>query len=265
MDAKTSVRGLFYPNRAIDARIAVGLVGFWVALFLLLWVISPWESIPGPGEVWVALGNLWWTMGLGPELFTTMKLIFHALFFTVVISMTLSYATVISFFRPLVVGLSKLRFLGLTGLVFPFTLATGGGYALKVALLTFGMSSFFITSMAQIIIEIPREQFDHMRVLGASETRIVYEVVIRGTLDRALDVLRQNVAIGWSMITMVEGISRSEGGLGALILNENKHFRLGEVYAMLIVILILGLLMDYLMGILTRILCPHAELERVRR
>ncbi|MFO0722510.1 MAG: nitrate ABC transporter permease [Myxococcota bacterium] len=265
MSLRTTATALFWPNRSVDARMALGIVAFWVGAALLLWVTSPFESLPGPAEVWVALGNLWWTMGMGPELFTTMKLIGTALLLTVLISMTLSYATVMAFFRPLVVGLSKLRFLGLTGLVFPFTLLTGGGYSLKVALLTFGMASFFITSMAQIIIEIPREQFDHMRVLGASETRIVYEVVIRGTLDRALDVLRQNVAIGWSMITMVEGISRAEGGLGALILNENKHFRLGEVYAMLIVILLLGLLMDYLMGALTRLLCPHAELERVSR
>ena len=73
-----------------------------------------------------------------------------------------------------------------------------------------------------------------MRVLGASELRILWEVVVRGTLDKALDVLRQNVAMGWAMITMVEGISRAEGGIGALILNQNKHFLLAEVYAILL-------------------------------
>jgi ABC-type nitrate/sulfonate/bicarbonate transport system permease component len=65
-----------------------------------------------------------------------------------------------------------------------------------------------------------------MRVLGASEGRIFWEVVVRGTLDKALDTLRQNLAMGWAMITMVEGISRAEGGVGALILNQNKHFHL---------------------------------------
>ena len=88
-----------------------------------------------------------------------------------------------------------------------------------------------------------------MRVLGASELRIFWEVVVRGTLDRALDITRQNLAIGWAMITMVEGISRAEGGIGALILNQNKHFHLAEVYAILIVILVVGLLLDYVMGV----------------
>jgi NitT/TauT family transport system permease protein len=262
---RLSLAAVFLPNRAIDAVTGLLITGFWVLVGLLLWVGSPFESLPTPGEVYAALGELWWHEGLGPELFSTIGLILHALLLTVLISMVLAYLTVIAFFRPLVLGLSKLRFLGLTGLVFPFTLITGGGYPLKVALLTFGMASFFITSMAQVVIEIPREEFDHMRVLGASEGRIVYEVVVRGTLDRALDVLRQNLAMGWTMITMVEGISRAEGGIGALILNQNKHFRLAEVYAMLFVILFLGLLLDYGMGALSRLLCPYAELGRVER
>lgn len=256
---------VFLPNRAIDRLTMLALVAFWVAIAFILWLSSPWASLPGPREVWKALGSLWWTYGMGPELFTTLKLIGHALLLTVLISMTLSYVTVIGFFRPLVEVVSKLRFLGLTGLVVPFTLATGGGYHLKVALLTFGMTTFFVTNMAQAVLEIPREQFDHMKVLGAGELRILWEVVIRGTLDRAFDVTRQNLAIGWAMITMVEGISRAEGGLGALILNENKHFKLAEVYAVLLVILVVGLILDYAMGVLTRVICPYAVLDRVKR
>jgi NitT/TauT family transport system permease protein len=164
-----------------------------------------------------------------------------------------------------VAAVSKLRFLGLTGLVIPFTLITGGGYELKVWLLTFGMTTYFVTAMAQVVLDIPREQYDHMRALGAGELRTLWETVILGTADKALDVLRQNLAIGWTMITMVEGISRAEGGLGAMILNQNKHFRLAEVYAIMILILVVGLLLDYLMGVLARVACPYAQLERVRR
>jgi NitT/TauT family transport system permease protein len=255
----------FRPNRALDAKTSGIVVVGWVLAALGVWFASPFKSLPTPVEIWRAVGELWWERGLGPETFTTMKLIGHATLLTIVISMLLSYATVVPVFRPLVEGVSKLRFLGLTGLVFPFTLLTGGGYSLKVWLLTFGMSTFFVTSMARIVVEIPRAQFDYLRVLGASEARIVWEGVVRGTLDRALDVLRQNIAMGWAMITMVEGISRAEGGMGALILNENKHFLLAEVYAILIVILILGLVMDYGMGVLTNILCPYANLGRMKR
>ena len=255
----------FLPNRAIDRTTGLILVVAWVAVAALVWLTSPWESLPGPGEVWEAFGRLWWREGMGPELFTTLKLIAHALLVTVVLSMALSYLTVIAAARPLVEAVSKLRFLGLTGLVFPFTLLTGGGYTLKVVLLTFGMMTFFVTAMAQVVMDIPRAEFDYLRVLGASEARILWEIVIRGTLDKALDITRQNLAIGWAMITMVEGISRAEGGIGALILNQNKHFHLAEVYAILIAILVMGLVLDYLMGLVVRIACPYVVHERVKR
>ena len=255
----------FLPNRSIDSQTAVFLVIAWGAAGLAAWVVSPWETLPSPPEVWAAFGTLWWSQGMGPELLTTFKLILHALGLTILISMALSYATVIAAFRPVVVAASKLRFLGITGLLPLFILLTGGGYDLKVALLTFGMTSFFVTSMAQVVIEIPREQFDHMRVLGASELRILWEVVILGTLDKALDVVRQNLAMGWAMITMVEGISRAEGGIGALILNQNKYFKLPEVYAILFVILLLGLVIDYAIGVFTVLVCPYSRLERVSR
>ncbi len=260
-----SLRNALLPNRAIDRTVALGLVAAWIGSAVLVWVLSPFASLPGPGDVWRGLGHLWWQEGMGPELYTTLHLIFHSLLLTIAISMTLSYLSVIAALRPLVQAISKLRFLGLTGLVFPFTLLTGGGYALKVTLLTFGMTTFFVTGMFQAVADIPREQFDHLRVMGASERRILWEVVVRGTLDKAFDVVRQNLAIGWAMITMVEGISRSEGGIGALLLNQNKHFKLDEVYALLLSILVVGLVLDYAMGALTRIVCPYAHLEKVQR
>lgn len=265
MAVPAAVKNAFLPNRPVDRTMALALVAFWVVVGFLLWLAVPFATLPKPGEVWSALGSLWWEHGLGPELFTTLGLIADALLRTVIISLVLSYATVIAFFRPVVEAVSKLRFLGLTGLVVPFTLFFGGGHDLKVAMLTFGMTTFFVTGMAQVVMEIPREQFDHMRVLGASEVRILWEVVIRGTFDKALEIMRQNLAIGWALITMVEGISRAEGGLGALILNQNKHFRLAEVYAILLVILVVGLVLDYVIGLLSRMICPYAELDRVRR
>jgi NitT/TauT family transport system permease protein len=260
----SELRNAFLPNRVVRPSTS-GMIGLaWAVAFFGLWAVAPFESLPKPLECLQALKVLWWQRGMGPELFSTLKLIGHATLITVLLSLGLAYASVIPVLKPLVSGIAKLRFLGLTGLVFPFTLVTGGGYSLKVWLLVFGMSTFFVTSMAQVVADIPRVRFEHMRVLGASDLRIVWEVVVRGTMDQALDIGRQNVAMGWSMITMVEGISRAEGGLGAMLLNQNKHFLLPEVYAILIVILLVGLLIDYGMGVLTNLLCPWARLDKVR-
>jgi len=49
------------------------------------------------------------------------------------------------------------------------------------------------------------------------------------------------------------------------MLNQNKHFKLGAVFAILFLILIVGLLLDYGVGVLTRVVCPYANLDRMRR
>jgi NitT/TauT family transport system permease protein len=150
------------------------------------------------------------------------------------------------------------------GLSFVFTLLVGGGHALKLVVLVFGMSVFTVTSLASLVANIPQARFDHARTLRMSEWQVVWEVVVRGTLDQALEAIRQNAAMGWTMLTLVEGLVRSEGGVGALLLNQNKHFHLAEVFAIQLSLLGLGLLQDWVLGSIRRGLCPWAELK-VRR
>ena len=255
----------FLPNRAVSQTALQMLIAGQVLLFLSLWWRSPWVVLPRPGEVGSALGELWMQEGLGPELWTSFKANVQALFITALISLGLSYLTVLPVARPIVNALSKGRFIGLTGLTFVFTLVFGGGHPLKISLLVFGMTVFFVTSMASVVAEIPKEKFDYARTLRMSEWRAVWDVVILGTADKAIEVLRQNAAMGWMMLTMVESISRSEGGVGAMLLNQNKHFHLAEVFAIQMLILAVGLAQDYGIGVFKRLVCPYAALTLERQ
>jgi NitT/TauT family transport system permease protein len=259
------VTSAFVPNRAISRTTLRIIVASQVAIALLIWINSPFKVLPQPGEVFRAFRELWFEQGLGRELWTSFSMNLEALALTVAISLVLSYLVVVPAFRPIAVAVSKGRFLGLAGLTFLFTLMFGGGRPLKISLLVFSMTVFFVTSMASVVLEIPRERFDHARTLRMNEWRVVWEVVILGTADRAFEVLRQNAAIGWMMLTMVEGISRSEGGVGAMLLNQNKHFHLAEVFAIQLTILVVGLLQDYGIGVTRRLLLPYADLTLERR
>jgi NitT/TauT family transport system permease protein len=189
----------------------------------------------------------------------------QAIALSTILSLLLAYLTVIPFFRPIVTLLSKLRFLSLVGLTFFFTLMATSGHGLKLYLLVFSVSVFFVTGMAEVVAAIPKEKFDLARTLRMGEWRVVYEVVILGQADKAFETLRQNAAMGWMMLTMVEGISRSEGGVGAMLLNQNKHFHLSAVFAIQISILFLGLGQDYVIGLLRRVFCPYATLTLERK
>jgi NitT/TauT family transport system permease protein len=255
----------FKPNRALSPMAMTILICVEAAIALMVWITSPFEVLPRPDEVLSSLRTLWMTQGLGQELATSFTLNLSALAWSSLIALGLSYLTVLPLFRPLVAALSKGRFLSLAGFTIVFTLIFGGGKALKTSLLVFGISVFYITSMASVIATIPKEQFDHARTLRMSEWRVVWEVVILGTVDRVFEVLRQNAAIGWMMLTMVEGIVRSEGGVGAMLLAEQKHFRLADLFAIQLLILIVGMLQDYFLGWLRRFVCPYADLTLERK
>jgi NitT/TauT family transport system permease protein len=171
----------------------------------------------------------------------------------------------IPFFRPMISVLSKFRFVSLVGLSFFFMLLAKSGYELKLYLLVFSISVFFLTSMADVLDSIPKAQFDLARTLRMNEWQVLWQVIILGQADKAFDVLRQNAAIGWLMLTMVEGISRADGGIGALLLNQNKHFHLSAVFAIQLIILLVGLAQDYVIGIIKNIFCPYAALTLERR
>ncbi len=251
------------PNRVISRQTVRWLVGFQLLMLFFIWVFSPTVFLPKPKEVFQALSEMWME-GLGGELITSFYLNLQAIALSTLLSLLMAYLTVIPFFRPIVTLLSKLRFLSMVGLTFFFTLMVSTGHELKLFLLVFSVSVFFVTGMAEVVASIPKERFDLARTLRMSEWRVVYEVVVIGQADKAFEVLRQNAAMGWMMLTMVEGISRSEGGVGAMLLNQNKHFHLSAVFAIQLTILLLGLGQDYAIGLLRKVFCPYADLTLER-
>ena len=256
---------LFKPFALLNANV-LKLLGLGQVLFLVLvWATASLGTVPSPLEVLNALDKLASTEGLLFELATSAFTNMKALALSTVISLMLVYATIIPFFRPAVSLYSGLRFLGMAGLTFLATLWLGGGEPLKMAMLVFGMTVFMVTSMYAEVKNIPSEQFDHAYTLGMSDTQVLYDVVIRGTLSNMLDIVRQNAAIGWMMLSMVEGLVRSGGGIGTMLLNQNKHLHLDAVFAIQLTILAVGLLQDLALGHLRNFMCPYATLTKVKQ
>lgn len=260
------MKNLFVPLSTPSAKSKLIAFLFTIILIIIAWIfLATANFIPQPSEVATSWFDLVKHEGLLYELGVSVKTNIEAIVITTVMSLAFAYLAVLPIFRPLVVFFSKARFFGLTGFVILFTLIFGGGHGLKVSLLVFGMSTFFITSMSSVIMEIPRDEFDYARTLRLSHWEMVWDVVIRGKFDQALEIMRQNAAMGWVMLTLVEGLTRSEGGLGALMLNENKHYKLGAVFAIQLTVLFIGIVQDQFLSFIRRIICPYAILTTEER
>ena len=251
---------LIKPNGRPDRSTYLVMVVAQVAVAALIWFLSQSPLLPTPTEIVRAFGRLISDENLIQELWTSMALSLEAMLYATLFSLVIAYATVIPFFRPFAFLVSKFRFLTLVGLSFVFTLMTHSGHSLKVWLLVFGITVFFVTNMVGVVQAVTRNELNHARTLRMSEWQVTWEVVILGRLDIVFDIIRQNFAIAWALLTLVEGIVRSEGGVGTLLLNQNKHFHIDAVFAIQLAILLVGIALDYGLGTLKRLFCPYASL-----
>lgn len=261
--ASLSVWGsVFKPFGSISKRAMLMMVLMQVVITIVLWQVSAQGLIPKPGAIAAAFGKLITSKQLLDNMLISLVLTLKAMLYSIIITLFLSYASVIPFFKSLAQFIVKCRYLTLTGLIFIFTLLTQDGSQLKLSLLVFGIVPFFTTSFLSVILNIDKQEYELCKTLGYNNWQILYEVIIVGKAHQVFEILRQNFAISWLMITMVEGLCMSEGGIGSLLIKYNKYNDLTNVIALQLVIFITGLLFDFLFGATRNWLFPHSKLKQ---
>jgi len=255
------IKLLIRPLASLRGRAAVLLISAEAAAALVLWeVFGENGLIPGPVRIMKAVLRIITSAEFVDNFFSSLGLMLSGMGLSIAMALLVSYLSLVPVFTPLARFVMKCRYLTLTGLVFLFTLLTHDGHQLKLTLLVFGIVPFFVTSLLSMIAAIPDQEYDLCKTLRMGSWQTLFEVVIRGRLDQVLDVIRQNFAIAWMMITMVEGISMSEGGLGTLLIKSNKYIDLSTVFAILVIIFGIGVLFDLLLKHLRHWLFPYTTL-----
>lgn len=186
-----------------------------------------------------------WAEGLMTHVMSSLWLCARAVLTAVIISLIVVYLSPIPLIKPVAYMLSKFRYLPLTGIAFYITMIINDGRQIQVWILVIFMTTFLITSLLSMLKDIPQEEFDHARALGMNRFEILWEVIVKGRLDYVIEIIRQNLAIVWMMLVTVESIMAAAGGLGFLIKNSDKFMNHGRIIALQIVILFVGLLLDY--------------------
>jgi NitT/TauT family transport system permease protein len=256
------IKAVFRPGKLPKKTMTI-VIGIQVTMLIVLWFIVPSALIPTPIDVLNAFPSLWGD-GMGQELGVSFALCLQGLFWSVLLSAFFAYGSVVPAILPTTTLLSKGRFLSMTGFIFVFTLMASGGHSLKIYMLTYGMTVFLVTALQSMVASVPQEDYDYARTLRMGEWQIVWEMIIRARLHEAIEIVCQVFAIGFSMLTMVEGIARAEGGIGVMLLNQNKHFMLAEIFAIQISIMLMGLLVDAGIRFINKLLCPYAFINQGR-
>ncbi|MGL4631703.1 MAG: ABC transporter permease [Leadbetterella sp.] len=249
-----TIFSLIKPFERLNKPIRYGVIAFWIILLFAFWYIGTSgekQLFPSPALVMKGFSDLY-NEGLVVHIFNSLKLCFISIILATIISLIFAYSWPIPLIKPVSEFITKFRFLPFTGLSFYITLIVHDARNMQIWIMVIFLTTFLLSSLLAVLKDIPQEEFDHAKTLKCSRFEIVWQVIVKGRLDYVIDVIRQNLAITWMMLVTVESIVVASGGLGFLIKNSDKFMNHGRIIALQIIILLIGLGIDWFINFLRK-------------
>ncbi len=179
---------------------------------------------------------------------------FWAILIALPIGMVLSLFPVIrSMFARQIDALRYLPLSALTGL---FIIWFGLGDSMKIAFLAVGIIVYLIPVVMQRIQEVEDTMVQTAFTMGATPWQQIKKVFFPASLSYLMDDIRVLTAISWTYIIIAELLNK-ETGIGSLIYTKARLGQTDRVFAILIVITLIGLCQDQLFKLIDRIINPH--------
>lgn len=149
-----------------------------------------------------------------------------------------------------------MRYLPLTALTGLFIIWFGIDDKMKVAFLAFGIIVYLLPVVVQRIYEVSDVYLKTVFTLGAKDWHTIRTVYIPSVMTQLMDDIRVLTAISWTYIIIAELLNR-QGGIGSLIYIKARQGQVPKMFAILIVIILIGLLQDMIFVFITKRLFPH--------
>jgi NitT/TauT family transport system permease protein len=160
----------------------------------------------------------------------------------------------IPFFRALLNRFfNATRFIPLTAVTGLFIAWFGIETNMKIQFLSFGIFVYLLPVVIQRIDEVADIYLQTAYTLGASKWQLIRTVYFPSVASRIIDDIRVLTAISWTYIIIAEMMNQT-GGIGALINLSGRQSRLDKVFALLFIIVLIGIIQDRLFAWLDKII-----------
>lgn len=250
----------------------ITIVGIFGAIILLIiWylftyngkIISP-QILPNPINVLNSYPELYSNSELIYNTWMTVKLNLLGYFYAIIIAIPLGlviglYPIINSAFNKYV---NAIRYLPIPAISGIFIAAIGTGFDMKASFLAFGIIIYILPVVVQRINDLQNPANDKdfvylqtIRTLGANNWQKFRYVYFPYVMQKISTDIINLTAISYTYIVIAELLNK-EGGIGALIHTMSRQSRTPEVYALLFLIIFIGILQDYLLKKLDIFLFP---------
>ena len=248
------------------SKIILGIGG--LLFVLLVWTlltmgenpVYPPIILPGPGRVLGAFSDMYLDNNLIRNTCLSVGLNLAAYIEAIAIAIPVGFVIgLMRLFRGGFINqVEAVRYVPLTALLGLFIIWFGIGTGMKVHFLAFGILIYLLPMLIQRIDQVNDVYLKTVYTLGATDWQTIKTVYIPSVLSRISDDIRVLTAISWTYIIVAEGAVASTGGIGSLIWRSGmRQGRTDKVFALLIVIMLIGVIQDRLFVRLDRRLFPH--------
>lgn len=257
---------LFNLREEIPPRLRLVLVVSSITLPFVLWtVLSATGAVkplflPSPVAVAKALGSLASSGELWSDTRATLTRVGISFTIVILISVPLGLAmgtlpSVRALFEPMI-GL--VRYMPAPAFIPLLIIWLGLEESSKIALLVIGTVFFNTLMTADVAAQVPKDRIDVSYTLGASRWVVLRKVILPNCIPGCLDALRVNLAATWNLVVVAELIAAQEG-LGYRITRAQRFLQTDKIFAVLIVIGLIGVAMDVGFRLLRNRVAPWAR------
>jgi NitT/TauT family transport system permease protein len=127
----------------------------------------------------------------------------------------------------------------------------GLGETAKVMLIVLGTAPIMTRSLAQAVMDIPREEIIKAETLGASATQLVFRVVLPQIWPKLITAMRLGLVPAWIFLISAEAIA-STGGLGYRIFLVRRYLAMDVIIPYVAWITLLAYALDRLLLLFSR-------------
>lgn len=253
---------MIVPNEKLSVSSTRFLILGQVILFFIFWFTIGFKSIPNPVEIVKAISYLQKEYNLAFNFFNSIVFCLKAILIATLLSVILSYLALLPFFRPIIKFITKFRFLGVLGLTFYVLTLVSDVNTQKLVLMTFSIGVFLITGIQAEILSATKDEIDYGKTLKFNPWRASLEINIYSRMDRIWEIMKQTFAIAWVMLPAIEYLAKSTGGIGVLLVESNKYMKVDWLWAVQILILFTGILVDTGFRIIGKFIFNYSPLYR---
>ncbi|HMN90292.1 MAG TPA: ABC transporter permease subunit [Saprospiraceae bacterium] len=157
---------------------------------------------------------------------------------------------------------NALRYLPLTALTGLFIIWFGIEDQMKIAFLAFGIIVYLLPVVVQRVEEVEDVYLKTVFTLGATDWQTIRTVYFPSVMAKLMDDIRVLTAISWTYIIIAELLNR-QGGIGSLIYVKARQGQIEKVFAILIVIILIGFIQDRIFVYADRRLFPHKHYKTI--